>query len=47
MNKYAIFSTPDSEEGIFNRKFFGDMLQQSGFAVGAIFAVIAYVFGKG
>ena len=36
MNKYAIFSTPESEEGIFNRKFFGDMLQQSGFAVGAI-----------
>lgn len=36
MNKYAIFSTPESEEGIFNRKFFGDMLQQSGFAVGTI-----------
>lgn len=36
MNKYAIFSTPESEEGLFNRKFFGDMLQQSGFAVGAI-----------
>ena len=36
MNKYAIYSTPESEEGIFNRKFFGDMLQQSGFAVGAI-----------
>lgn len=36
LNKYAIFSTPESEEGLFNRKFFGDMLQQSGFAVGAI-----------
>lgn len=36
LNKYAIFSTPESEEGVFNRKFFGDMLQQSGFAVGAI-----------
>lgn len=36
MNKYAIFATPESEEGIFNRKMFGDMLQQSGFAVGAI-----------
>jgi hypothetical protein len=36
MNRYAIYSTPESEEGIFNRKFFGDMLQQSGFAVGAI-----------
>lgn len=36
LNKYAIYSTPESEEGIFNRKFFGDMLQQSGFAVGAI-----------
>ena len=40
MNKYAIYATPESEEsgmgGIFNRKFFGDMLQQSGFAVGTI-----------
>jgi hypothetical protein len=36
MNKYAIYSTPESEEGIFNRQFFGNMLQQSGFAVGAI-----------
>jgi len=36
LNKYAIFSTPESEEGVFNRKFFGDMLQQSGFAVGTI-----------
>ena len=36
MNRYAIYSTPESEEGIFNRQFFGNMLQQSGFAVGAI-----------
>jgi len=36
MNKYAIYSTPETETGIFNRKFFGDMLQQSGFAVGTI-----------
>ena len=36
MNKYAIFATPESETGVFNRKFFGDMLQQSGFAVGTI-----------
>lgn len=36
MNKYAIYATPESEQGIFNKKFFGDMLQQSGFAVGTI-----------
>ena len=36
MNKYAIYATPESEEGVFNRQFFGNMLQQSGFAVGAI-----------
>lgn len=36
MNKYAIYSTPESETGVFNKKFFGDMLQQSGFAVGTI-----------
>lgn len=37
MNKYAIFSTPEADAGgIFNRKFFGDMVQQSGFALGAI-----------
>lgn len=36
MNKYAIYSTPESESGLFNKKFFGDMLQQSGFAVGTI-----------
>ena len=36
MNRYAIYSTPDSDSGVFNRKFFGDMLQQSGFAIGTI-----------
>ena len=36
MNKYAIFETPDSEKGVFNRSMFGTMLQQSGFAVGTI-----------
>lgn len=37
MNKYAVFSTPEADAGgIFNKKFFGDMLQQSGFAIGTI-----------
>lgn len=37
MNKYAIFATPESDSGeIFNRKMFGDMVQQSGFALGTI-----------
>lgn len=35
-NKYAIYDTQDSEDSIFNRQFFGSMLQQSGFAIGAI-----------
>jgi hypothetical protein len=35
MNKYAIYSTPESQNSIFNKQFFGNMLQQSGFAVGA------------
>lgn len=43
MNKYAIFSTPEkdgtfAEQGFgkfFNRSFFGNMVQQSGFALGA------------
>lgn len=34
-NKYAIFNTETSEDGFFNRQFFGTMLQQSGFAIGA------------
>lgn len=36
MNKYAIYDTETSKDSIFNRQFFGNMLQQSGFAVGAI-----------
>jgi hypothetical protein len=36
MDKYAIFSTPESQESIFNRQFFGNMLQQGGFAIGAL-----------
>ena len=35
MNKYAIYDTETSKDGYFNRQFFGNMLQQSGFAVGA------------
>jgi len=35
-NKYAIFRTPESETSIFNRQFFGDLIQQGGFALGTI-----------
>jgi hypothetical protein len=35
MNKYAIYDTETSKDSIWNRQFFGTMLQQSGFAVGA------------
>jgi hypothetical protein len=35
MNKYAIFATPESEESILSKQFLGDMIQQSGFALGA------------
>jgi hypothetical protein len=35
MNKYAIYDTEASKDSIWNRQFFGTMLQQSGFAVGA------------
>lgn len=35
MNKYAIYDTAESKDGFFNRQFFGTMLQQAGFAVGA------------
>ncbi len=34
-NKYAIYNTEDSEESIFNRQFFGNLVQQAGFTVGA------------
>jgi hypothetical protein len=36
MNKYAIFATPESENSIFNRQFFGSLVQQSGFALGTM-----------
>jgi hypothetical protein len=36
MDKYAIFKTPESQGSIFNRQFLGDMIQQSGFAVGTL-----------
>ena len=35
MNKYAIYDTAESKDSLWNRQFFGNMLQQSGFAVGA------------
>jgi len=35
MNKYAIYDSETSKDSIWNRQFFGNMLQQSGFAVGA------------
>jgi hypothetical protein len=35
-NKYAIFSTPESENSVFNRQFLGNMIQQGGFAVGTL-----------
>lgn len=36
MNKYAIFSSKENEDGIFNRQFFGSMLQQGGFMLGTL-----------
>lgn len=35
MNKYAIYATPESEETVFNKQLLGNMIQQSGFALGA------------
>lgn len=35
MNKYAIYDTAESKDAYFTRQFFGSMLQQSGFAIGA------------
>jgi hypothetical protein len=45
MNKYAIYDTAESKDSIWNRQMFGNMLQQSGFAVGAIaqFAVEEFI----
>ena len=34
-NKYAIYDTQESRDTIFNRQFFGNMLQQAGFTLGA------------
>ena len=34
-NKYAIYDNETSKDSIWNRQFFGSMLQQTGFAVGA------------
>lgn len=44
-NKYAIYDTEDSQDSLWNRQFFGTMLQQSGFTIGAIaqFAVEQYL----
>ena len=36
MNKYAIFQTPEDADGVFNKHFIGNMIQQGGFAVGAV-----------
>jgi hypothetical protein len=36
MNKYAIFQTPEDTDGVFNKHFIGNMIQQGGFAVGAV-----------
>jgi len=40
-NKYAIFGTPESEATFWNRKTFGNLLQQSGFAVGTTLQFMA------
>jgi hypothetical protein len=40
-NKYAIFRDGDSDNSLFNKQFFGDMVQQSGFALGAIGQVVS------
>jgi hypothetical protein len=36
MNKYAIYQSPETEEGIFNKEFLGTMIGQLGFSVGSI-----------
>lgn len=36
LNKYAIFSTPESDKSVFNKQFFGNMLQQGGFMLGTL-----------
>ena len=34
-NKYAIYNTAEAEDSLLNRQFFGNMMQQAGFTVGA------------
>lgn len=46
-NKYAIYNTEQSEDSIFNRQFFGNMLQQAGFTVGAIGQMVVENFITG
>lgn len=47
-NKYAIYSTEESEDSILNRQFFGNMVQQVGFTVGALaqMGVETYLGGR-
>lgn len=44
MNKYAIYDTETSQDSLLNRQFFGTMLQQAGFAVGAATQFVAEEF---
>jgi hypothetical protein len=46
-NKYAIYSTAESEDTLLNRQFFGNMLQQSGFTVGALAQIAAETYLTG
>lgn len=41
MNKYAIFRTPESEDSVINKQFFGDMVQNAGFMLGTIGGFLA------
>lgn len=43
MNKYHIFQTPETQDGIFNKEFFGDIIGQLGFSAGAA----GYMLGTG
>lgn len=43
-NKYAIYNTAESEDSLLNRQFFGNMLQQTGFTVGAIGQMLAETY---
>lgn len=49
-NKYAIYGTAESQDSLLNRQFFGEMLQQSGFTIGALAQMISeqyLTFGLG